>query len=252
MYAQSSLLKFILMKREQGRKGKGKKGLVTAQVGGGTRWQLGALLREKAGFLAAVFGTLIFQLLIVLMIVKMVPNDDPLVDWFKRFGLLSILLQFALIICLAIVPMPMPVKFAFFSLFAALVGFMLKLSLQKVPEEIVRGALIATIAVFVFFVLVGLIISGFGIDLGPLGFLLLGVLLLLVIVSVVSSFMKTTSVFKKGLAIATIFLFSIYVVFDTNQILVRDYAGDFVTAALDYFLDILNLFLSIVSYTNSE
>jgi len=249
MYAQSSLLKFIMMKRKPG-KGKGMKG--QSGGGAGAGWQLGTLLREKAGFLAAVFGTLIFQLLIVLMIVKMVPDNDPLVDWFKKFGLLSIILQFALIICLAIVPMPMPVKFALFSVFAALVGFMLKVSLEKVPVEIVRGAIVATIAVFVFFVCVGLVISGFGIDLGPLSLVLLGVLLLLVIVSVVSLFMNTTSVFKKGLAIATIFLFSIYVVFDTNQILVRDYAGDFVTAALDYFLDILNLFLSIVSYTNNE
>lgn len=252
MYAQSSLLKFIMMKRKQG-KGKGNKGAVSFQAGGGRAgWKLGTLLREKAGFLAAVFGTLIFQLLIVIMIVKMVPNEDPLVEWFKKFGLVSVLLQFALIICLAIVPMPMPLKFALFSLFAALIGFMLKISLQTVPQEIVHGALIATIAVFIFFVCVGLVISSFGIDLGPLSLVLLGVLLLLVIASVVSLLMKTTSNLRKGIAIVTIFLFSVYVVFDTNQILVRDYAGDFVTAALDYFLDIVNLFLSIVSYTNND
>jgi FtsH-binding integral membrane protein len=39
-----------------------------------------------------------------------------------------------------------------------------------------------------------------------------------------------------------IVLFSIYIIYDTNNILQKNYYGDFITASLDYYLDILNLF----------
>jgi FtsH-binding integral membrane protein len=246
MYAQSSLLKFIMMKKKQG---KGSKG----QCGGGLgQWQLGSMLKDKAGFLAAVFGTLIFQLLLVIAIVKLVPQDDPLVVLVKEYWFVNIIMQFVLLLCLVLIPMPMPLKFALFTVFATLVGYMLKVTLERVPIEIIQTALVGTIAVFVFFVLVGLVISGLGINLAPLGLVLLGMLLLLIIISIVTLFMKSSSTLRKGLAIATLFLFSVYVVFDTNQILQRDYRGDFVTAAIDYFLDILNIFLSLVSYSTNK
>lgn len=251
MYAHSSLLKFIMMKKKQG-KGNESKGMIGGGVNGTNGWHLGTLLKDKAGFLAAVFGTLVFQLLLVIAIIKLVPQDDPTVTLVKEYWFVNIIMQFVLIICLAIIPMPMPLKFALFTMFATLVGYMLKVSLERVPIDIIQTALVGTIAVFVFFVVVGLVISGLGINMAPLGLVLLGMLLLLIIISVVSLFMRSSSSLRKGLAIVTLFLFSVYVVFDTNQILQRDYRGDFVTAAIDYFLDILNIFLSLVSYSTNK
>ena len=46
-------------------------------------------------------------------------------------------------------------------------------------------------------------------------------------------------------------LFSIYIVYDTNRILQKDYFGDFVTASLDYYLDIINIFIRLLSYGRS-
>lgn len=248
MYAQSSLLKFIMMKKKQGKGGKNQ-----CMSGGAiSQWQLGSILKDKAGFLAAVFGTLIFQLLLVIAIIKLVPHDDPTVLLVKEYWFVNIIMQFVLLLCLVLIPMPLPLKFTLFSLFAALVGYMLKVTLEKVPFEIIQTALVGTLVVFVFFVVVGLIISGLGVNLAPLGFVLLGMLLLLIIISIVTVFMKSSSSMRKGLAIATLFLFSVYVVFDTNQILQREYHGDFVTAAIDYFLDILNIFLSLVSYSSNK
>jgi FtsH-binding integral membrane protein len=43
-------------------------------------------------------------------------------------------------------------------------------------------------------------------------------------------------------------LFSVYVVYDTNSILQRNYNGDFITASLDYYLDILNIFSNLLSF----
>jgi FtsH-binding integral membrane protein len=219
--------------------------------GGGSFGNFGNLtnlLNDKIGFLSAVFGTLIFELLIVSAIFKFIPNDDPIMTTFKQFAIPMVILQFIVILCIALVPMPIPLKFALFTLFATLTGFIIKVSLQNVNTEIIQTALFATIAIFVAFVVVGLIVTGFGIDLAPLAVFLFGFLILVIITSIVSLFMKTSSGLRKGIAVFTIFLFSVFLVFDTNQILQRDYNGDFVTASIDYFLDIINIFINLVSY----
>ena len=35
--------------------------------------------------------------------------------------------------------------------------------------------------------------------------------------------------------------------YDTNSILQRNYNGDFITASLDYYLDIINIFSGLLS-----
>ena len=54
-----------------------------------------------------------------------------------------------------------------------------------------------------------------------------------------------------GLSISGIVLFSLYLIYDTNVIFRRDYSGDFITASLDYYLDILNLFLNLLNLDDS-
>lgn len=246
MYAQSSLLKFINQKKQQKRQGKGMSG------GAFPKWELGKLSKDKSGFLAAVFSTLIFQLCIVFAIVKFVPDDDPVMNAFKKYIFALFILEIILIFIISFVPMPMFVKFVLFTLFSGITGLTLKFALKRVSKEIIQTALFATVTIFVFFVLVGVIVSGFGIDLGFLAMFLFGFLLLAIITSVVFIFMKTSPVAKKVLTVFILVLFSVFVVFDTNQILQRDYDGDFITASIDYFLDIINIFLNLVSYMNNE
>ena len=50
----------------------------------------------------------------------------------------------------------------------------------------------------------------------------------------------------KLLAAIGIVIFSAYIIYDTNTILQRNYSGDFITASLDYYLDILNIFTKLV------
>jgi FtsH-binding integral membrane protein len=56
--------------------------------------------------------------------------------------------------------------------------------------------------------------------------------------------MGTYSGAVKGLSVVGLMLFSLFVVYDTNTILQRNYYGDFITASLDYYLDIINIFLN--------
>jgi len=245
MYAQSSLLKFIMNKKKKIKK-------QINLVGGGFKWQLGSLLKEKTGFLAAVFSSLIFQIFLVFSILKFIPPDDILVHNIKKYGILLFIIQLALVVCISVIPMQMTLKFVLFTMFSAITGLILKFALQNISHEIIETALIATAVIFVRFLVFGLIVSGFGIDLGFLGLFLFVLLLLVVIVRVVMLFMKTSSAFNKGITIVTLMLFSVFIVFDTNQILQRNYDGDFITASLDYFLDMINIYINLVSYMNGK
>ena len=95
---------------------------------------------------------------------------------------------------------------------------------------------------------VGLLITSMGITMSPkLGFILLVALLLLIIVSIVSMFMKSYDTYHKAISVFALLLFSIFIIYDTNTILQRNYLGDFITASIDYYLDILNIFINLIN-----
>ena len=64
-------------------------------------------------------------------------------------------------------------------------------------------------------------------------------------------FGSTYSLWSKGLAAFSLFLFSMYVIYDTNKLMQRNYYGDFITAALDFYLDIINIFVNLLSYNRN-
>jgi FtsH-binding integral membrane protein len=67
-------------------------------------------------------------------------------------------------------------------------------------------------------------------------------LMLLIIVSVVQHFIYNYLVITKLILIALASLFVLYIVNTTNNILQRNYEGDFITASLDYYIDMSNIF----------
>jgi FtsH-binding integral membrane protein len=101
---------------------------------------------------------------------------------------------------------------------------------------------------------VGVAISAFGIVLGgTFGLFLFIALLTLIIFKLLSIFGSNLAPAKKTLYGAGIGIFGLYVLYDTNNILKRAsyYDGDFITASMDYYLDIINLFSSTLGYENN-
>jgi FtsH-binding integral membrane protein len=91
-------------------------------------------------------------------------------------------------------------------------------------------------------------LAGFNIYLSnKFGEFLFFALLALIIAKVVNMLGPQLSAAKKMLSYIGLGLFSLFVVYDTSQILSRDYYGDFITASLDYYLDILNLFSNFLN-----
>jgi FtsH-binding integral membrane protein len=211
--------------------------------GGGLLKNMGMLLKERGGFLASVFATLIFQILITIYVVYYIRQHNPdmavkLGGWFIAIVLAEILI----VLALALVPMPMWLKLVLFTGFSVLTGLLLS-ALRKISTDVLKAAMLATLGVFVGMFILGFGLAALGVDLGWMGLILLAALFGLIIVNIVMIFVQVSGVFRKLMLTVGIVLFSLFVMYDTNIILSRNYYGDYVTAAFDYYLDIINLFI---------
>jgi FtsH-binding integral membrane protein len=124
---------------------------------------------------------------------------------------------------------------------------------MKYDPAMIQAAIMGTIGIFGAMMAFGAFLIMSGIKLGyQFGLALLYALLLLIIVRIVFMFIPSSSGTKRYLTIFSLLLFSVYIIYDTNSILQRNYFGDFITASLDYYLDIINVFVNLLSYNNSN
>lgn len=208
------------------------------------------LLNTKKEFLIMIFANLITQLGITYYVMSNTKVTEK-----DRNGLKDILLfisSLIIIFILVLVPMPSWLKFIIFSAFSYIWGFFLAEFKFKINDNgLINMAMLGSIGFFIVMFLIGCVLLATGIKLGlKAGLFLLVSLLILIIGQIFSLFHKST-VLEKTLAAIGIFIFSGYIIYDTNKILQRNYYGDFITASLDYYLDILNIFTNLVSLNDN-
>tara|TARA_Y100000389_G_scaffold200621_1_gene241448 strand:- start:13291 stop:13623 length:333 start_codon:yes stop_codon:yes gene_type:complete len=104
-----------------------------------------------------------------------------------------------------------------------------------------------------------MLIFGFGavfykIDLSWLGLILFLLLILLIFIYIVRIVAPYSSTTNQGLVVFALLLFSIYIIYDTNMILLRynnkNPDRDCIMGALDYYLDLVNIFVNMISAFN--
>jgi FtsH-binding integral membrane protein len=239
MYVESSLLKLIKNHKKH-------------FVGGGSKIDLSSLIKGKEKFLVLVFATLMFQASLVYGIMMNVKDVSYIQVQIKRFIILIILIQLLLVIMLAFIPMHPFIKFIILTIFSVVTGLFLSIMASNTSQDVIKAALIGTITIFIMMLIFGVVLSAFGFNITWLSTILFFLLLVLILVRVVTMFMKTSNNLHKGIAICALLLFSMFIVYDTNNILQRDYDGDFVTASLDYLLDILNIFVNLIQLISGE
>lgn len=144
--------------------------------------------------------------------------------------------------------MPTFIKTLLFCLFSYLSGIMLSGLKNRYNPELIKTALQGTLSVFGVMLVAGITLLAGGIKLGrKFGAVLFFALLLLVISRLIFSFTNKLDTTNKTFSFIGILLFAVYILYDTNIILQRNYFGDFITASLDYYLDIINLFTNMLS-----
>jgi FtsH-binding integral membrane protein len=237
-------------------KGKGK------GVGKGVGDAFLKLLNEKKEFLLMVFSNLIVQLGITYYVMM---NYDSLMgsnsnakknDGKINAGLLIglFLVQIGIIFLLTMNSgfMPIWVKFLLFSLFSAIFGVFTYFLQKHVDLKVIQMAILGTLSIFGAMFLFGAFLLMSGIKLGiRFAASLFYLLLLLILLYIVTSLTGHNSSLMKVLYIFGLLLFSTYIVYDTNNILQRNYYGDFISASLDYYLDIINIFKDLVMINNN-
>lgn len=199
-----------------------------------------SLIVKNRGFLAKIFTNLLVQLATTYYVME--KSSVPDNKWLYFIGSLI------LVLIIAGTNLPYWAKFFVFILFSYTIGRVFAIYKKKYSEDVIRSGILGAIGIFAIMFIIGGLLP----ILGPkVGLALFVALLSLLIVRIVGMFSDKTEAYKKWISGAGIGIFGFYVVYDTNNILKRAdyYQGDFITASLDYYLDIINLFSEL---TNSN
>ena len=210
------------------------------------------LLKKKQDLLKCVFSSLIFQLCITAFIVFYLQENSTILNILKSNYLYSIalfLIGLFIIFILSSDKLSFNTKFMFFMFFGIIQGILLGSFKQYFPEDVVKSALISTITIFIMFLCIGFTIVYFNYDITWMGIYLLLALLALLVYRISLIFIPVEYNFKKIMFVISILLFSIFIIYDTNVLLLKGKNKDCISFAMDYYLDILNIFSS---FLNSE
>ncbi len=221
--------------------------------GGSSLSDINELFYKKKSLLVMTFANLFFQLGLTYYVMEKntIKNED---EFRKNFGkfILYFLVQLVIIIILGTVSLSSIFKFILFVVFSYTFGLQLTFVKFYSGEELIRFALLGTLSIFAIMFAIGSFMIISGVKLGyKYGLTLFYLLLGLILVRLVTLFMGEVSRISQILSVFSILLFSAYIIYDTNIILQRNYYGDFITASLDYYLDIINIFLNILSLNNN-
>ena len=85
-----------------------------------------------------------------------------------------------------------------------------------------------------------------------MGILLFLSLLILIIIQLISICFKDLQIYNKFLAVSSLIIFMLYIIYDTNNILLKyKNNNDFcIIGTLDYYLDIINIFINLLRYSS--
>jgi FtsH-binding integral membrane protein len=192
--------------------------------------------------MAGVFGHLIFQTFVAYRAAEATSGNAYMKDIARSNALLIGIVGLALVLLLSLVRLPIPIKVAVFSLLAYISG----MALHNVPN--LQEALLEVAGIFIGMLVAGIFTVQMGYKLDILGQILFFSLLTILIARVINTYVRRTRVGEKNSLVPSrilTILFALFVVYDTNKILQRNYSGNFVNASLDYFLDIFNLIRSV-------
>ena len=207
------------------------------------------LFNQKKDFLLKIFLNLIFQLIVTYIVATKAQGYD--ISKVHMNFWVFIIPAFILIFLMATIQNPF-IKFILFTMFSILFGLMLSHRFMITNPDVIKTALIGVLGIFITMFLFTLFLLMIGIEVGStFGLFLLMGLISMIIVLIVSYFMKNYSKYYKIFSGILLFLFSLYIIYDTTNILIRDfYKGDFISASLDYYLDIINIFVNLLNLNN--
>lgn len=187
---------------------------------------------SKLFFVSKVFLNLLVQAFVAYTSAVNVDKDHV-----KANRILYRIASVVPILILAFSPnLPIQVKFMLLTAFSSLMGMLM--SSRTYSESLLRKVTMMFAGLFI----IGVVSAALKLDFRVYApFLLLGLFGLVI----ARLFMGLSKDRYKEIGVI---LFAMFVVYDTNNIMQKNYGGDFVNATLDYFTDIINL----LNFSNDE
>jgi len=212
-----------------------------------------SLLRKKKELMFCIFLTLIFQLVVTTITMKLDDKHQLLDKQSIIVIIMGIIMTFVLIYLMVRTKLPFIVKQLLFVLFSIIWGLLLSQGIHAIKDpKIIEGAALATLINTLLMLIVGFVIVYMGVDLGWMGIYLMMGLFVLITISFIRVFTPESPMVNKVVSCVSIILFSMFILYDTNNILLK-YNGtdDCIRGGLDYYLDIFNLFTNYLNLENN-
>jgi FtsH-binding integral membrane protein len=221
------------------------------------------LMRNKSGLLNCIFFTLITQITLTIGFIKILNITDitsAIISRYKSSMSMSVILFILFIISIVLLyimiksSLSYSQKYMVFTLFSFIEAFFLHIILSIYSNETIEFAFYSTIAIFISLFIFGLVVVYLGYDLGWLGLILFMSLFILIIIQLIFMFMGNYETYQKIFAVISLTIFMLYIIYDTNKILLKynnttDYC---IIGALDYYLDILNIFIDLLRLSGDK
>ena len=209
------------------------------------------LLRRKKDLMICIFVTIFNSYYITIVTIKLNKDKQLLGQATIINRILQLIFLIFIIFLILKTNLPFFIKQLLFIIFSIFLGLLLSQSLHSIDPTIIETAAISTLVNFIIMFILGLIIVYMGYDIGWMGVYLLIILLIIITINIIRIFSPASTMISKSIAVATIISFSLFIIYDTNNILLKYKGkGDCIKGALDYYLDIINLFMSFLNMNN--
>jgi FtsH-binding integral membrane protein len=221
------------------------------------------LMRNKSSLLKCIFFTLITQITLTMGFIKllnMTETTNEIINRYQNSFSMSILLFLLLIISIVLLyimiksSLSYSQKYMVFTLFSLIEAFFLHIILSTYSDETIEFAFYSTIAIFISLFIFGLVVVYLGYDLGWLGLILFMSLFILIIIQLIFMFMGNYETYQKIFAVISLTIFMLYIIYDTNKILLKyNNTNDYcIIGALDYYLDVINIFIDLLRLSGDK
>ncbi|KAI3678886.1 hypothetical protein L6452_38190 [Arctium lappa] len=231
--------------------------VVKTDVESGTSRSLYPMMLESPelrwSFIRKVYSIVAVQLLLTVAVAAFVVSYHPIVTFLTttRGGLacyiLLIIIPFITLCPLYYYHQRHPINYFLLAIFTVTLAFAIGLSCAFTSGKVILEAIILTAVVVVSLTVFTFWAAKRGYDFNFLGPFLFGALMVLLVFSLIQMFFPLGKVSTMIYGCVSAIIFCGYIVYDTDNLIKRYTYDDYIWAAISLYLDIINLFLSLLT-----
>ncbi|KAL1825967.1 hypothetical protein DCAR_0314166 [Daucus carota subsp. sativus] len=204
-------------------------------------------------FIRKIYSIVAFQLLLTVIIGAIVVSVKPISTFFTTTGaglffyILLIITPFIVLCPLSYYYQKHPVNFILLGVFTVAIAGAIGLTCAYTSGKVILEAVILTAVVVVSLTLYTFWAAKRGYDFNFLGPFLFGAIIVLMVFSFIQIFFPLGRISEMIYGCLASVIFCGYIVYDTDNLIKRYTYDDYIWASVSLYLDIINLFLSLLT-----